>query len=66
MFELEETLKGFWQNAQSGGGSPIPGDVQGLAGQGSEQPDPAVDVLVHCRGVGTDVFQKSLSTQKIL
>jgi len=33
-------------------GCPVPGDVQGQAGQGSEQPDVAVCVPVHCRGVG--------------
>jgi len=37
---------------QRGGGSPSLGDVQGQAGPGSEQPDLAVDVSVHCRGVG--------------
>jgi len=36
------------------GGCPIPGGIQGQAGQGSEQPDPAVDVPVHCRGVELD------------
>ena len=30
---------------------PVPGDVQGQAGQGSEQPDLAMHVPVHCRGV---------------
>jgi len=28
------------------------GDIQDQAGQGSEQPDLAVGVPVHCRGVG--------------
>jgi len=39
---------------QRGGGCSIPGDIQGQAGQGSEQPDLAVGVPVHCRGVGSD------------
>jgi len=39
------------QVAQRGGGCPIPGDTQGQAGQGSEQPDWAVGVSVHCRRV---------------
>ena len=30
----------------------IPGDIQGQAGRGSEQPDLAVGVPVHCRGIG--------------
>jgi len=37
------------QAAQRGGGCPIPGDIQGQAGWGSEEPDLAVDVPVHCR-----------------
>ena len=32
---------------------PIPGDIQGQAGQ-AEQPDLAVGVPVHCKGVGPD------------
>ena len=28
--------------------------IQGQAGPGSEQPDLAIDVPVHCRGVGLD------------
>ena len=38
------------QVAQRGGG--VLGDIQGQAGWGSEQPDVAVDVPVHCREVG--------------
>ena len=34
------------------GGCPVPGDIQGRAGQGSEQPDVAVGVPVHYRGFG--------------
>jgi len=37
-------------------GCPIPGHSQGQAGRGSEQPDQAVGVPVHCRGVGLDNF----------
>ena len=44
------------QVAQRGGGCPIPGDTRGQAGQGSEQPELAVDVPVHCRGVELDDF----------
>jgi len=40
------------QVGQRCGGCPVPGDVQGQAGSGSEQPDIAVDVPVHCRRVG--------------
>ena len=31
---------------------PIPGDIKGQVGRGSEQPDLAVGVPVYCRGVG--------------
>jgi len=33
---------------------PVPEDFHGKAGPGSEQPDVAEDVTVHCRGVGLD------------
>lgn len=39
------------QGAQRSSGCPIPGDMQGQTGPGSEQSDLAVDVLVHCKGV---------------
>ena len=35
-------------------GYPIPGNTQGQVGRGSEQPDLAVGVPVHCREVGPD------------
>jgi len=38
------------QVAQRGGRCPIPGNIQGQAGQGSEQPDPVEDVPAHCGG----------------
>jgi len=37
---------------------PIPGDSQGQAGQGSEQPDLAVGVPAYCMGVGLDELIK--------
>ena len=46
-----ETLK---QVAQSGGRCPIPGNIQGQAGQDSEQPDRVEGVPAHCSGVGLD------------
>jgi len=42
------------QIAQRGGGGPIPGNIQGQVGRGSEQPDLVEDVPAHCRGVGLD------------
>jgi len=45
-----ETLE---QVAQSNGG-PIPGNIQGQVGRGSEQPDLVENVPAHCRGVGLD------------
>ena len=43
------------QIAQRGGECPLPGDTQGQPGRGSEQPDQAVGVPVHCKGVGKDL-----------
>ena len=40
--------------AQRGGRCPIPGNIQGKAGRGSEQPDWVVDVPAYCRMVGLD------------
>ena len=54
------------QFAQRGSGCPIHGDIQGQAGQGSEQHDLAVGVPVYCRGAGIHDLQRSLSTQMIL
>jgi len=46
-----ETLE---QVAQRGGGCPIPANIQGQAGRGSEQPGLGEDVHAYCRGVGLD------------
>ena len=46
-----ETLE---QVAQRGSGSPIPGNIQGQAGQDSVQPGLVEDVSAHCRGVVLD------------
>jgi len=42
------------QVAQRGGRCPIPGNIQGQIGQGSEQPDIVVDVPAYCGRVGLD------------
>lgn len=42
-----------WHRLPRGGECPIPGNTQGQAGLGSEQPD-FVDVSAHCRRVGLD------------
>ncbi len=42
------------QVGQRGVGCPIAGDIQSQAEPGSEQPDLAVDIPVHCMGVGLD------------
>ena len=42
------------QVAQRDGGSPVLRDTQDQAARGSEQPNLAVGVPVHCRGVGLD------------
>jgi len=44
-----ETLE---QIVQRGSGSPIPGNIQGQVGRGSEQSDWAEDVPAHFRGGG--------------
>ena len=36
------------------GSDPIPGNIQGQVGQGSEQPDLVEDVPAHCRGAGLE------------
>jgi len=49
--EGAETLE---EIAQRGSGGPIPGNIPGQVGQGSEQPDLVEDVPAHCRVVGLD------------
>ena len=40
--------------AERFGGYPVPGDIQCQAEPGSEHPNLAVDVPVHCRAIGLD------------
>ena len=40
--------------AQRGGRCPMPGNIQGQAGRGSEQPGLVEDARARCRGVGLD------------
>jgi len=49
--KASETLE---QVAQRGSGGPIPGNIQGQVGWGSEQPDLVEDISAHCREVGLD------------
>ena len=42
------------QAAPRGGRCPVPGNTQGQAGRGSEQPDLVEDVPAHGWGVGLD------------
>jgi len=58
-----ETLE---QVAQRGSGGPIPGNIQGQIGRGSEQPGLVEDVPAHCRRVGLDDLKRSLLTQTVL
>jgi len=53
------------QVAQRGGRCPIPGNIPGQVGRGSEQPDLVEGVPAHCRGVGLDGLQRSLPAQTI-
>jgi len=46
--ERSETLA---RAAQRGGRCPIPGNIQGQVGRGSEQPDLVEVVPAHCRGL---------------
>jgi len=47
--EGDETLE---QVAQTGSGGPIPRNIQGQVGRGSEQPGLVDNIPAHCRGVG--------------
>jgi len=38
--------------AQRGSGGPMPGNIQGQVGRGSEEPDLVKDVPAHCGRVG--------------
>jgi len=51
-FFYDEGREALEEVAQRGGSCPIPGNIQGQVGQGSEQPDLVVDVPTQCRGVG--------------
>ena len=61
--EGDETLA---QVAQRGGRCPIPGNIPGQVGRGSEQPDLVEDVPAHCRAVGLDDICSCLPTQTTL
>ena len=52
MFFYDEGCETLQQVAQRGGRCPIPGNIQGQAGLGSEQPGLVEDVPTHCREVG--------------
>jgi len=49
--EGDETLE---QIAQRGSGGPIPGNLQGHVGRGSEQLGLVEDIPAHCRRAGLD------------
>jgi len=51
LFCVGRTLE---EAAQRGSGGPIPGNIQGRVGWGSEKPDLVSGVPAHCRGVGLD------------
>ena len=55
-FFYDKDSEALEQGVQRGSGCPIPEDIQGQAGQGSEQLDLDVEVPAHCRGVGLDDF----------
>jgi len=43
-----------WNRLPRDGRCPIPGNIQGQAGRGSEPPDLVEGVPAHCRAVGLD------------
>ena len=61
--ESDEALEQVFQRCSS---SPVSGDIQGWAELGSEQPGQAVDIPVHCKGVGIDDLQRALPCLRIL
>ena len=42
------------QVVQRGSGGPLPGNIQGHVGRGSEQPNLVKDIAAHSRGIGLD------------
>ena len=50
--------------AQIDGGRPVPEDIQGRDGWGSEQSDLAVAVPAHCSGIGPDTFKRPFQLNK--
>ena len=61
---IKWTMYGTTQvrGAQKDGRCPIPGNIQGQVGRGSEQSDLVEGVPAHCRGVGLDDLWRSLPT----
>ena len=47
----DRLLTGKRTKTERGGRCPIPGNIQGKVGWGSEQPDLVEDVPGHCRGL---------------
>jgi len=66
MFFYSEGGETLAEVAQRGGRCPIPGNIQGQVGRGSEQPGLVEDVSAHCRGVGLADLLRSLPNQTIL
>ena len=50
----DEGSEALAQIDQRGSGGPIPRNIQGQVGWGSEQPGLVEDTSAHCRGVGLD------------
>lgn len=59
--EINKGSEALERVAQKGGGCPVSRDTQGWAEWGSEQPDGAVDVPVHCKMAFNGPFQLTIN-----
>ncbi|PKU34471.1 pol- hypothetical protein [Limosa lapponica baueri] len=62
-FVYDEGGETLAQVNQRGGRCPIPGNIQGQVGWGSEQPDLVEDVPAHCRGLDWMTFKGSFESK---
>lgn len=58
--------KALAQDAQIGGGCPIPGNIQDQSEKNSEKPDKVEGVPIHCRSLDQVAFKSSFPTQTLV